>query len=183
MFDDDKATANHYLPVRLNKLFYKRMSTHKKIVVAVLLCCLVYASYNIVIFLVGMNKSFEFAQSQAKAGREFMDTMTQESYYEAAEYALKLMTKKESKTQNSHTIREVPEPWKSRGIIFIRYTPKQVSYCWHGGPHAHTKLILNRTNSETIKFIAHYTDYEERKELAEIKITEQNTTSNPLPAE
>ena len=149
------------------------MRNYKRLISALLIGGVIYVGYNATLFIVGMNRAYEFAQSQAILGRSFMDSMPPETYATTLDHALKLMAEPGPSTKNWNEIRDIPEPWLSRGIIFIRYTPDRVSYGWHGGPHAHTELILDRTDNGTIKFIAHYTDYEERKELAEIEIAEQ----------
>lgn len=124
-------------------------------------------------FFWGMDKSFEVAQKQAARGRAYMNSMQDADYQETLALAKELMLEPPAehgwKTLSRWDSRDVPQQWKARGIVFIRYRPDWVSFGWQGGPFAHTSLEFRKIDPEGFKATAHYTDNEPEKELRVLK--------------
>ena len=141
----------------------------KKLIIGILLVAAIAGAVVVTQFVVAMGKSFEFAQEQARIGRAYMDRMSADDFREVAAFAHKLMSESEPDL-NWHSMSEfddqpVPERWRERGVIFVRYRPDWVSLGWHGGPHAHTHLNIERDDEGAFTFTAHYTDNEPERVL------------------
>lgn len=136
-------------------------------------------------FVGAMNDSFEFAQSQARIGRAYMDGMQDGDFQEAAGFAQELMSEPPPQW-NWHSMSEfdgrpVPKRWHERGVIFVRYRPGWVSLGWHGGPHAHSDLRIERGDDGSLTFTAHYTDYEPERILRTNFKAQQGAAGSPRP--
>jgi hypothetical protein len=108
-----------------------------------------------------------------------MDSMQQADYLEVVNFSRALMAEPPSASGGVRSLsnfgeRKVPETWRAKGIIFIRYEPKRVSFGWHGGPHAHTCLDVDRLADGSIAFTAHYSDHVPDKRLKVIAQAEQD---------
>jgi len=115
-------------------------------------------------FILATIDAFNFAQSQARVGRAYMDGMRDEDFKEVGDYACELMA--EAPAQYSQLSLSkvwsdgpVPVRWQERGVTFIRYDRDSVCFGWHGGPFAHTQLDVRRGQDGALTFTAHYTDY------------------------
>ncbi|BCX47509.1 hypothetical protein HAHE_14170 [Haloferula helveola] len=141
----------------------------KKLLIGTLLVAAMVGAVVVTQFVVAMNRSFEFAQEQARIGRAYMDGMEDADFREVAAFAHKLMSEPEPEwnwhSMSKHDDQPVPEPWRERGVIFVRYRPDWVSIGWHGGPHAHTHLDVDRADDGSFTFTARYTDHEPAKVL------------------
>lgn len=141
----------------------------KKLLIGLLAVVVVAGAVLAARFVGAMNDSFEFAQSQARIGRAYIDGMQDGDFREAAEFARELMSEPAPKgswhSMSEFDDRPVPKRWQERGVIFVRYRPDWVSLGWHGGPHAHTDLKIGRGDDGSFTFTAHYTDYEPERIL------------------
>ena len=159
----------------------------KKLIIGILVVAAIAGAVVMTQFVVAMNKSFEFAQEQARIGRAYMDRMQDDHFREVAAFAHKLMSEPEP-DWNWHSMSEfddqpVPERWRERGVIFVCYRPGWVSLGWHGGPHAHTHLKIERDDEGAFTFTAHYTDNEPERVLRTKFKAQQGRAGNPLPAQ
>jgi hypothetical protein len=132
-------------------------------------------------FFLAENEAFDFAQSQARLGRAYMDGMKDEDFKEVGDYSLELMAQppphnrmwNELSKWESLGDKPVPVRWQERGVLFIRYNQDKVSFGWHGGPFAHTQLDVKRGKDGALTFTAHYTDYVEERLLRKISKAQQ----------